>query len=145
MKRVLVVHVNFCMCSLFEVARGTNCLLTWEGDHKPGGLVPVVVPDGVWVFGVGKVIFAGEDLRLLLEPTSLQSQDLGVLGRELQFGGCAAIQREDILHVVPRSRKFFVGGLLTKISYIGEATRSFWFMGFIPRICSMVRVKLTCV
>ena len=32
-----------------------------------------------------------------------------------------------------------------KISRIGEATRSFWFMGVMPRICSIVRVKLTCV
>ena len=85
-----------------EVARGANLLFAREGDHKPGGLVPVVVPDGVRVFGVGNVIFTGEDLRFLLEPTSLQSQNLGVLGRELQFGGRALIQREDILHVVPR-------------------------------------------
>src|SRR5262249_15300483 len=32
-----------------------------------------------------------------------------------------------------------------KAVLIGEATRSNWFMGFRPRICSIVRVMLTCV
>src|SRR2546423_1545170 len=34
---------------------------------------------------------------------------------------------------------------LTKDVLIGEATRSNWFMGGRPRICSIVRVMLTCV
>src|SRR6516165_2119134 len=38
------------------------------------------------------------------------------------------------------------GGVpLTKAVLIGDATRSNWFMGVRPRICSMVRVMLTCV
>src|SRR5437868_2327703 len=34
---------------------------------------------------------------------------------------------------------------LTKAVLIGDATRSNWFMGGRPRICSIVRVMLTCV
>src|SRR5271168_4336863 len=34
---------------------------------------------------------------------------------------------------------------LTKAVVIGDATRSNWFMGGRPRICSIVRVMLTCV
>src|SRR5580704_15790056 len=41
--------------------------------------------------------------------------------------------------------KFAWGGLLVKSVLIGEATRSNWFMGGRPRICSIVRVMLTCV
>src|SRR5271157_5591051 len=41
--------------------------------------------------------------------------------------------------------KFSWGGLLVKTVLIGVAVRSNWFMGVIPRICSMVRVMLTCV
>ena len=37
------------------------------------------------------------------------------------------------------------GGLSVKMVLIGEAHRSNWFMGVIPRICSMVRVMLTWV
>src|ERR1700743_3999558 len=33
----------------------------------------------------------------------------------------------------------------TKAVLIGDATRSNWFMGDRPRICSIVRVMLTCV
>src|SRR5580700_5018854 len=33
----------------------------------------------------------------------------------------------------------------TKAVLIGDATRSNWFMGVRPRICSIVRVMLTCV
>src|SRR5215469_15456362 len=33
----------------------------------------------------------------------------------------------------------------TKAVLIGDATRSNWFMGGKPRICSIVRVMLTCV
>src|ERR1700677_1018879 len=96
-ERDLVIDVGFGRCSLVEGAGGENLLIAGVGYHKPSGLIPVVVPDGVRVFGVGSVIFAGEDLRFLLEPASLQSQDLGVLGRELQFGGSAVIQRDVIL------------------------------------------------
>src|SRR5215471_11918973 len=42
--------------------------------------------------------------------------------------------------------KFAWGGVpLTKAVLIGDATRSNWFMGVRPRICSIVRVMLTCV
>src|ERR1700722_12005781 len=42
--------------------------------------------------------------------------------------------------------KLLVGGMpVTKAVLIGDATRSNWFMGGRPRICSMVRVMLTCV
>src|ERR1700728_3213051 len=40
--------------------------------------------------------------------------------------------------------KFSVGGLLVKSVRIGVAVRSNWFMGGRPRICSIVRVMLTC-
>src|SRR5215471_4150078 len=43
-------------------------------------------------------------------------------------------------------RKLLAGGVpLTKAVLIGDATRSNWFMGVRPRICSIVRVMLTCV
>src|ERR1700733_8198688 len=42
-------------------------------------------------------------------------------------------------------RKLSVGGLLVKSVLIGVAVRSNWFMGGRPRICSIVRVMLTCV
>src|SRR5262249_46509120 len=38
-----------------------------------------------------------------------------------------------------------VGWPWMKAVLIGEATRSNWFMGGRPRICSIVRVMLTCV
>src|SRR5215469_9488668 len=42
--------------------------------------------------------------------------------------------------------KLAAGGTsLTKAVLIGEATRSNWFMGGRPRICSIVRAMLTCV
>src|SRR5579884_722267 len=42
--------------------------------------------------------------------------------------------------------KFSAGGTpLTNAVVIGDATRSNWFMGGKPRICSIVRVMLTCV
>src|SRR5690348_13868162 len=41
--------------------------------------------------------------------------------------------------------KFSWGGLLVKSVLIADATRSNWFMGGRPRICSIVRVMLTCV
>src|ERR1700730_10051446 len=42
--------------------------------------------------------------------------------------------------------KFSAGGTPeTKAVLIGDATRSNWFMGGRPRICSIVRVMLTCV
>src|SRR5262249_20682030 len=41
--------------------------------------------------------------------------------------------------------KLLWGGLLVKAVVIGYATRSNWFMGVRPRICSIVRVMLTCV
>src|ERR1035441_8572880 len=42
--------------------------------------------------------------------------------------------------------KLAAGGWpLTKEVPIGDATRSNWFMGGRPRICSIVRVMLTCV
>src|SRR5271166_2624077 len=37
------------------------------------------------------------------------------------------------------------GAPSTKAVLIGDATRSNWFMGGRPRICSIVRVMLTCV
>src|SRR5271154_7175952 len=37
------------------------------------------------------------------------------------------------------------GSPLTKAVLIGDATRSNWFMGGRPRICSIVRGMLTCV
>src|ERR1700728_2580327 len=42
--------------------------------------------------------------------------------------------------------KLSAGGVsVTKAVLIGDATRSNWFMGGRPRICSIVRVMLTCV
>src|ERR1035441_7031038 len=42
--------------------------------------------------------------------------------------------------------KLALGGTpTTKAVLIGDATRSNWFMGGRPRICSIVRVMLTCV
>src|ERR1700733_8015736 len=42
--------------------------------------------------------------------------------------------------------KLSAGGMpLTKAVLIGDATRSNWFMGGRPRICSIVRVMLICV
>src|ERR1700743_2658293 len=42
--------------------------------------------------------------------------------------------------------EFYAGGVpWTKAALIGEATRSNWFIGGRPRICSIVRVMLTCV
>src|SRR5215470_12236450 len=42
--------------------------------------------------------------------------------------------------------KLLPGGVpWTKAVVIGDATRSNWFMGVRPRICSIVRVMLTCV
>ena len=76
LERILVVVKSaLAGAGVVEVARGANRLLAGVGDLKPGGLVPVVVADGVRVFGVRLVIFAGEDLRLLLEPASPQSLD----------------------------------------------------------------------
>src|SRR5580693_349527 len=43
-------------------------------------------------------------------------------------------------------RKLLAGGVpWTKAVLIGDATRSNWFIGGRPRICSMVRVMFTCV
>src|SRR5277367_2398525 len=65
----LVVVVNFGGCRVVELARRANRLLPRVGPGKPGRQVPVQVVDGVRVFGVGLGQFAGEDLRLFLEPS----------------------------------------------------------------------------
>ena len=56
----------------------------------------------------------------------------------------ALIQRDPFGTCV-QGRKLLAGGLSTKAVVIGEATRSFWFIGVRPRICSIVRVMLTWV
>ena len=78
-ERLLVVVVNLGGCRVVEFARGANRLLTRIGPRKPGGLVPVEMVDSVRVFGVGLGQFAGEDLRLLLEPTRPQGFDRGAV------------------------------------------------------------------
>src|SRR5208337_285901 len=104
-ERVLVVRISGNGSRVVELARGANRLFTGIGPRKPGGLVPVVMADGVRVFGVGLALFAGEDLRLLLEPSSPQSRGRrAVLG----FNGCcgrtirARSQRVFGRHVRPR-------------------------------------------
>src|SRR5690242_1554070 len=45
-----------------------------------------------------------------------------------------------------KGSKLDFGGLpLTNAVVIGDATRSNWFIGVRPRICSIVRVMFTCV
>src|ERR1022692_3421706 len=72
-ERDLVVVVGFGRCSVVEVARRTNLLLAGEGSGVVGGFVPDHVVDGVRIFGVRLLVFAGENLRLLLHPASHQS------------------------------------------------------------------------
>src|SRR5208283_1158558 len=104
-ERVLVVRISGNRSRVVEVARGPNRLLTGEGPGKSSGLVPVVMADGVRVFGIGLALFAGEDLRLLLEPGSPQSRDRRAV---LCFSGCcgrtsrARSQRVFGRHVRPR-------------------------------------------
>jgi hypothetical protein len=59
--------------------------------------------DGLRVFGVGNVIFSGEDLHLLLEPGSLQSLDLRVevLG-DMGLSRDTLIQWDQVRYVRPR-------------------------------------------
>src|ERR1035441_4946562 len=77
-KRALVVQVSFGGSRFVKLARWTNRLLAGIGPRKPGGHVPIQMVDGVRVFGVGLSHFAGEDLRLLLEPSRPQGLELGV-------------------------------------------------------------------
>src|ERR1700733_14701639 len=65
--------------------------------------------------------------------------------------------RDEVVVVTPMSSGTWLGTCVhgwklsaggapwTKAVVIGEATRSNWFMGGRPRICSIVRVMLTCV
>ena len=71
----LVVQILTLGCRVVEFARRANLALAGIGPRKPGGHVPVEMVDGVRVFGVGLGQFAGEDLRLLLEPSRPQSLD----------------------------------------------------------------------
>src|SRR5271169_67122 len=66
--------------AIVEVARGPNRFVAGIRHLKSGGLIPVVVGDGVRVFGVGFLVFAGEDLCLLPEPTIPQSRDYRAVG-----------------------------------------------------------------
>lgn len=52
-QRDLIVVVGFGGYCVFEIARGANLLLTGKGDLEPGGFVPVIVADGIDIFGVG--------------------------------------------------------------------------------------------
>ena len=81
--------------------------------------------DGVRVLGVGNVIFACEDLRILLEPASLQNLGLRAhvlgnigSGRTPRFSGTK-------LGTCVHGLKLSAGGLpSTKAVLIGDATRS---------------------
>src|SRR5271165_7525450 len=88
-----VVVVDFAVCSFFEGARGENLCLAGIRPRKPGGLVPVEVVDDIRIFGVGRVIFAGEDLRLHLHPASPECLNrtalLGLLRDCLSLDGTA--------------------------------------------------------
>ena len=64
---------------LLKSLGGRTVLLAGIGPRKPGGHVPVQMVDGVRVFGVGLGQFAGEDLRLLLEPSRPQGLDRGAV------------------------------------------------------------------
>src|SRR5258708_32862145 len=72
----LIVQVSFGRCRLVEFARWANGALAGIGPRKPGRHVPVQMVDGVRVFGVGLVQFAGEDLRLLPKPSRPPVLDL---------------------------------------------------------------------
>ncbi len=76
---LVVVVGSLPFAAFFEVARGENLFLAGIRPRKPGGLVPVEVVDDIGIFGVGDVIFAGEDLRLHLHPASPQSLNLRAL------------------------------------------------------------------
>src|SRR5215831_3241158 len=68
-------------------------------------------------------------LSVLLAALALTPWSSGIW-----FGTCA------------HGAKLLAGGApWTKAVVIGDATRSNWFMGVRPRICSIVRVMLTCV
>ena len=62
---LVVVVVGLGRCNFVEVARRANRLIAGEGARKPGGFVPGQMVGGLHVFGVWRVLFASEDLRLL--------------------------------------------------------------------------------
>ena len=76
-ERVLVVQVSGGGGRFVEVTGGTNLALAGIGPRKTGRHVPVQMVNGVRVLGVRLGQFAGEDLRLLLEPGRPQGFDLG--------------------------------------------------------------------
>src|SRR5215469_10739448 len=98
----LVVVVSGGRCRLVELARWANVALAGIRPRKPGGEVPVQMVYGFWVFGVRLGQFAGEDLRLLLEPSFSQCRD----HRGVRCGGYARsdalVERDLIWHVRPR-------------------------------------------
>src|SRR5580704_10504226 len=71
---LVVVFIRVNGGRVVEVARRTNRLLTGEGPRKAGSLIPVVMADGVRVFGVGFVLLASKDFSLFLEPGNAQSR-----------------------------------------------------------------------
>src|ERR1700733_13261873 len=75
----LVVRVFAGWCRVVEFARRANRFLTRIGLRKPGRHVPVQMVHSVRVFGVGLGQFAGENLRLLLEPSRPQILNLSAI------------------------------------------------------------------
>src|ERR1700722_3706628 len=98
-KRVLVVRVGFGGCRSVELAWWANPALARIRAHKPGGHVPGQMVDGVRVFGVRLGQFAGEDLRLLLEPGFLQGLDLRTARCVSRARSNAIVQRDLVWHV----------------------------------------------
>ena len=145
-ERVLVVVPVSGGCRVVEFARWPNRLLTRIGPRKPGGHVPVQMVDGVRVFGVGLVsVLPAKICAFFWSQAALRALTAGLLvvsatlvvtpwSSGTWFGTCV------------HGLKLSAGGApLTKSVLMGDATRSNWFMGGRPRICSIVRVMLTCV
>src|ERR1039457_1194907 len=89
-ERFLVVRVFAGGCRVVEFTRRANRFLPRIGPRKPSRHVPVEMVDGLRVFGVGLGQFAGEKLRLLLEPSRPQGLDSGA-GRWVGCPCCNAL------------------------------------------------------
>ena len=119
---VAVVIITVSRRGIVELARWANRLLTRIRPRKSGGHVPVQVVHGLRVLGVGLGQLAGENLRLLLQPSRPQGLTLGVaLGPARVTPSSSGTWLGTCVHGL----KLSAGGMpLTKAVLIGEATRS---------------------
>src|SRR5271165_5677736 len=102
--------------------------LTVSGSSASG---LVSLPAKICAFFWSQAVLSALTSGLLLKGTT---PDITPWSSGTWFGTC-----------VHGSRLAVGGGPTTKAVVIGDATRSNWFMGVRPRICSIVRVMLTCV